>query len=60
MAEGVDEIPNFCLPEIVESCCQAHQAISEADWRNGTWCSLSAVPLQRKIEPTRLAGDVYV
>lgn len=28
-ARGVDEIPNFSLPEIVESCRQVHKALVE-------------------------------
>lgn len=50
---GVDEIPNLRLTEIAESCCQVHQAISETVQHSGTWRSLAAVPLQRKIEPAR-------
>jgi hypothetical protein len=56
-ARGVDEIPNFSLPEIVES--SSPQGISGANRRIGTWRSLAAVPLQRKMEPTRIAGEAH-
>ena len=44
--------------EIAESCCQVHHVISETVQYSGTWRSIAAVPLQRKIESTRLAGEI--
>lgn len=58
-ARGVDEIPQFQPAGNCGKLSSSPQGISGANRRIGTWRSLAAVPLQRKMEPTRIAGEAH-